>query len=703
MSRCAACAPAAAAETLIAQVQVMTGGPAVTHSRRSEPRHPLPLRPADRARARRWCGCARAARAHAGARLLARASRRRSTSSTGSRTRSRTGSRASCSRRRRASCAIEVDLVAEMSVINPFDFFLEPQRRELPVPATTPAQLHELEPYLAKMPADAALQGLPRRRSRARRSRPIDFLVDAQPAARAGRRATSSAWSRACRRRRRRSQLASGSCRDSGWLLVQLLRHLGIAARFVSGYLIQLKPDVKSLDGPSGTGADFTDLHAWCEAYLPGAGWVGLDPTSGLLAGEGHIPLACTPEPSQRRADHRRAPRSARSSSAHDDAHRARAARRRASPSPTPRRSGATIDALGQRVDADLEARDVRLTMGGEPTFVSIDDRDGAEWNTEAMGPNKRKLGLTLLSKLKQRYAQNGLLHLGQGKWYPGEQLPRWSLSCFWRKDGEPVWNDPALFADEGTDLRRDRAQAALFLRTLAARLGLDAKYVFPPTRTPGTTCGASASCPRTSIRSTRASTTRSSARGCASCFTRAWTRSPVMSLPLQRENNALANGTLVPARRALLPGPRRFAARPAPAARLAALGRGRRPAGDSRAGSVPELQPLLPRREKLSFRTRKPRRQRHRTAPRPCSNRPPGSRAPRSAPSRGTACSTSSCRRLKRSRTTSQLVAAVEATAAELGMPRACSKATSRRAIRASRRCASRPTPACWKSTSSR
>src|SRR3954466_8697118 len=193
------------------------------------------------------------------------------------------------------SLRIEVDLVAEMAVLNPFDFFLEPSAENFPF-AYDPALAPELEPYRHRAEPTprfkAYLDSIAREpvptstflmKLNQRLMRDIAYLIRMEPGVQTPEQTLVN---------------ASGSCRDTGWLLVQLLRPLGRAARFVSGYLIQLKSDVKSLDGPSGTEIDFTDLHAWCEVYLPGAGWIGLDPTSGLLAGEGHIPLACTPQPS---------------------------------------------------------------------------------------------------------------------------------------------------------------------------------------------------------------------------------------------------------------------------------------------------------------------------------------------------------------------------------------------------------------------
>jgi len=370
---------------------------------------------------------------------------------------------------------IEVDLVVEMAVFDPFDFFLEPSAERFPF-AYEPVLQHELASYLAKLPATPAFQHL--LDTIAREPRPTaDFLVD-----------LNQRLSREIRYLIRMEpgvqtpehtlQSAAGSCRDSAWLLVQLLRHLGLAARFVSGYLIQLRADQKSLDGPSGTETDFTDLHAWCEVYLPGAGWIGLDPTSGLLAGEGHIPLAASPDPSS----------AAPITGAVDPcqvefSHLMSVQRVYESPRVTqPYREDQwqAILALGARVDADLQQQDVRLTMGGEPTFVSIDDADGAEWNTAALGERKRELAATVFWKMKAHYAPLGLVHFGQGKWYPGEPLPRWSLSCFWREDGHPVWSDARWIADERADLGADANSAKRYLHALCARLGVDAGCIFP-------------------------------------------------------------------------------------------------------------------------------------------------------------------------------------------------------------------------------
>src|SRR6478752_2516760 len=339
---------------------------------------------------------------------------------------------------------VTVDLVVEMAVYNPFDFFLEPQAENFPFKYTA-SQAEELAPYLVTEAPTPLLQAYLDKIDR-KEQRTIDFLVGInqqvqqdvnylirmEPGVQTPEETLAN---------------ASGSCRDSGWLLVQLLRHCGLAARFVSGYLIQLTPDVKALDGPSGTEVDFTDLHAWCEVYLPGAGWIGLDPTSGLLAGEGHIPLACTPEPSSA------APITGEvEESKVEFSHSMSVARIWEAPrvtKPYTEEQWQQIHRMGHEIDADLAALDVRLTMGGEPTFVSLDDPDGAEWNTAALGPTKRLLAANLYRRLKEKYAPTGLAHFGQGKWYPGEPLPRWSLNCFWRKDGEPIWQTPELFADE--------------------------------------------------------------------------------------------------------------------------------------------------------------------------------------------------------------------------------------------------------------
>jgi len=270
----------------------------------------------------------------------------------------------------------------------------------------------------------------------------------------------------------------SGSCRDTSWLMVQLLRHFGLAARFVSGYLIQLKPDVKALDGPSGAEADFTDLHAWCEVFLPGAGWIGLDPTSALLAGEGHIPLSCTPEPTYA------APVAggvAKCESA--IRHEMKVTRVYESPrvtKPYTEEQWEKIDALGHAIDEDLVKDDVRLTMGGEPTFVSLDDPDGPEWNFTAVSDKKRVLSGELIKRLRGKFAPGALLHYGQGKWYPGEPLPRWALGCYWRKDGVPIWKDDSLIADESKDYGFGAREARELTYRIAQTLGVDPKNMVP-------------------------------------------------------------------------------------------------------------------------------------------------------------------------------------------------------------------------------
>ena len=370
---------------------------------------------------------------------------------------------------------VEIELVADMSVHNPFDFFLEPSAETFPF-SYEPGLAKELTPYLERLPAGPRLRQFldavdvsPRRTVdflvalNGRLAREVKYIIRLEPGVQTPEETLS---------------LGSGSCRDSSWLLVQILRHVGLAARFVSGYLLQLTPDVKALDGPEGAAADFTDLHAWAEVYLPGAGWIGLDPTSGLLAGEGHIPLAATPNPQSA------SPISGAVDKSEVIFHHEMSVRRiYESPrvtKPYADEQWRQIDALGRQIDEALSAGDVRLTMGGEPTFVSVDDRDGVEWNFTALGRDKRHLAGALVRRLRERFAPGGLLHYGQGKWYPGESLPRWALACWWRRDGVPLWNDDRLIADETIDYGYGDAEARRFILALTDALSVDKNHVIP-------------------------------------------------------------------------------------------------------------------------------------------------------------------------------------------------------------------------------
>ncbi|HVZ27341.1 MAG TPA: transglutaminase family protein, partial [Rhizomicrobium sp.] len=370
---------------------------------------------------------------------------------------------------------VTVDLTVELNVINPFDFFLEPEAEHFPF-AYAPELKAELEPYLQIRDCgplfNAVIAALPRQRKpttaflfelNAVINRLVAYVIRMEPGIQMPEETLKK---------------GSGSCRDSAWLLVQILRHLGLAARFASGYLIQLKPDVKSLDGPSGAAQDFTDLHAWCEVYLPGAGWVGLDPTSGLFAGEGHIPLACAANPTQA------APiTGAVESSDVSFDFEMRIERMFESPrvtKPYTPEQWAEIENLGDQVDQILDQSDVRLTMGGEPTFVSIDDRSGAEWHTAAVGGKKRELADILIRRLRDRFAPGGLLHYGQGKWYPGESLPRWAFALYWRADGVPLWKNADRIAVEHANYRPTPEDARLLTEAIARKLSLDLSYAIP-------------------------------------------------------------------------------------------------------------------------------------------------------------------------------------------------------------------------------
>jgi uncharacterized protein (DUF2126 family)/transglutaminase-like putative cysteine protease len=367
---------------------------------------------------------------------------------------------------------VDVNLVADLHPINPFEFFLDPAVEQYPF-AYEPALAKDLEPYRSIDPPGTLLRAF-LADFVGRSSGTIALLIDLNRKVRDeiayGQRLEPGVQT--CEET---LEKRSGSCRDSAWLLVQCIRNLGIAARFVSGYLIQLAAEEGAPDGPK---IDSADLHAWAEAFLPGAGWIGFDPTSGLLAGEGHIPLVCTPSAAQA------APISGTAEPANVDfSHSISVRRLNETPRPSKpftEEEWLRVRQVAHGIDEELKAMDVRLTMGGEPTYVGIDDPESPQWNIDALGAIKRTRGMALIQALRSRMAPAALLHYGQGKWYPGEPLPRWALSCYWRADGVPVWQATHLIAKEDSDYGFGSADAFRFMQALTRRLQVSSENALP-------------------------------------------------------------------------------------------------------------------------------------------------------------------------------------------------------------------------------
>ncbi len=367
--------------------------------------------------------------------------------------------------------AVEVNLVAEISAINPFDFLLEPGSETVTFQYRA-NRTKDPDPYRATQSAGPLLQSFLRSLT-CNQCGTTAFLVDLNSRIKnmIGYTVRMEPGVQSCEQTLERR---TGSCRDMAWFLVQVLRHAGFASRFASGYLIQLASTDDSMD----VSKDSAELHAWAEVFLPGAGWIGLDATSGLFAGEGHIPLACTPDAPDA------SPITGTTEPSRVDFEYSmsvsRVSETRHSATPLSDEQWRKVQSVAHQVDADLAAQDVRLTMGGEPTFVGIDEPDSPQWNGDAIGPLKRNRAVALIRRLRDHIAPGALLHFGQGKWYPGEPLPRWAMNCYWRADGVPVWENTSLIAEEDRNNGFDAADALTFIEALSRRLEVSLRNIMP-------------------------------------------------------------------------------------------------------------------------------------------------------------------------------------------------------------------------------
>jgi uncharacterized protein (DUF2126 family) len=363
-----------------------------------------------------------------------------------------------------STLGLELDLIAELEPINPFDFLSEPDAAQHPF-AYPPQLRKELASYLQVTAPGPRCQAWLETLDRAPAST-VERLDEVNRRVHAAHGLTATAVPgpvdlEAFLERR------TGSCWDAAWLLTLSLRHLGLAARFACGYRIVLAKESGDQDAVS--------LHTWSEAYIPGAGWIGLDPEAGVFTTEGYIPLACAPDPlhvvpfvGEREAGEKM----------EGEALRVRRLDPLDASWPFTDAQWADVQALGHVVERDLEGQGLKLTLGLSLSLVANDPTAGPEWGIASLGSSKREAAEALLERLWKRVAPGGVPHLGQGEWYAGDGLPRWRLACYYRTDGQPVWHNPAWVARRRAHEDVGPGEAKIFAQSLAHALGVQGSGV---------------------------------------------------------------------------------------------------------------------------------------------------------------------------------------------------------------------------------
>lgn len=309
---------------------------------------------------------------------------------------------------------LEIDLIAELEPVNPFEFLVEPFAASHPF--DYPEQLRkELAPYLRRGTSGSKLNQFLKKLKL--KSGYITEQIGAINEYVSNALAVTGPGNPGAIDLETVLHQGHGSAWELAWLLTLTLRNVGLAARVTQGYRIFLDAKAKT---------DTVSNHAWSEVFLPGAGWVGLDPCGGLFINEGYIPLASAPEPL-------RVLPIAGYRECCEETFNETISIRRLSPKisswPLNESQWADLKNLGHYIDSDLNAQNIKLAMAGGLSFVSAIDTQSPEWTVAALGDGKRFAAEQLLQRLWQRLAPGGVIHLGQGEQFGGESLPRWSLA----------------------------------------------------------------------------------------------------------------------------------------------------------------------------------------------------------------------------------------------------------------------------------